>query len=315
MSYNSLHVPLDNGTWQCQLMLAREFYSPVGGFWDRFGEWKTRVEREREIDEDKRDFYRYFRPGYDFSRPLSSNVRAVSSFLRDHLRVCDREMPASNADIERILKQAVRDEKLVPVVNRRWRSYPQTFRPAPAPERWTQRGGGGFAEAGKSFHQLVMERMGLDADAASDYLDKYDALVRRADEINARYASKGSGGEGGGLLGAVETVVGAVRGGNSSSDDDIGLPGVARSFATPLGDAQPFEYVPEALNGNVDELAASTNNPNYAAKMLGYERKTFGDMIHSMKDDLNLGGADNVVWHDNGDVEFKGRVIGNMHDY
>jgi hypothetical protein len=44
-------------------------------------------------------------------------------------------------------------------------------------------------------------------------------------------------------------------------------------------------------------------------------RKIFGDMIHSMKDDLQLGGADNVTWHDNGDVEFKRQIIGNMHDY
>jgi len=291
MSYNSLHMPLNNGAWQCQLILAREFYSPVGGFWDRFGEWKTRVEREREIEDDKRDFYRFFRPSYDFSRPLSSNVQAICSFLRDHLRVSDWDMPTDNAGVERALKQAVRDEMLVPVVNRRWRSYPQTFRPTPAPERWAQSGGGSFAEPRKSFHQMVMEGMGLDADAAWDYLDKYDALVRRVDEVNARYEVNGWDGGG------------------------IGLPNEAQSFATPLDDVQPFEYEPDAVSGDVEELAASTNNPNYAAKMLGYERKTFGDMIHSMKDDLNLGGADNVIWHDNGDVEFKGRVIGNMHDY
>jgi hypothetical protein len=62
-------------------------------------------------------------------------------------------------------------------------------------------------------------------------------------------------------------------------------------------------------------LAASTNNPNYAAQMLGYDRKTFGNMTHSMKDDLDLGSADNVIWHDSGDVEFNGQIIGNMHDY
>jgi hypothetical protein len=276
MSYNSLHVPLDNGMWQCELIPAGEFYSPVGGFWDRLGKWKTRVEREREIDVDRRDFYRYFSPQYDFSRPLSSRIQAIRSFLRDHLRVSDWEMPTDSAGIERVLKQAVRNERLVAVVNRQWRSYPQTYRPAPAPERWEQHGGGGcVGEAGPTFHQLVMKHMKLDADAAWDYIDKYDAMVRRANEINARYEGN----------------------------------------ATPLADARPFEYVPDALSSNVDELAASTTNPNYAAKMLGYERKVFGDMIHSMKDDLNLGAADNVIWHDSGDVEFKGRVIGNMHDY
>ncbi|KAA1011489.1 hypothetical protein FVF58_15150 [Paraburkholderia panacisoli] len=62
-------------------------------------------------------------------------------------------------------------------------------------------------------------------------------------------------------------------------------------------------------------MAASTNNPNYAAKMLGYSRDTFGEMIHAMKYDLNFRGDDNVIWHDNGEVSFRGNVIGNTHDY
>lgn len=69
------------------------------------------------------------------------------------------------------------------------------------------------------------------------------------------------------------------------------------------------------MSDDTEELAASTNNPNYAAKMPGYDRDTFGDMIHAMKDNLDLGGADNVIWHDNGDVEFNRNIIGNMHDY
>ncbi|WP_241495840.1 hypothetical protein [Paraburkholderia monticola] len=88
-----------------------------------------------------------------------------------------------------------------------------------------------------------------------------------------------------------------------------------RGASTLLGNAQPFEYVPDALSGDVVELAASTNNPNYAAKMLGYNRDTFGDMVHAMKYDLKLRGDDNVIWHDSGDVEFRKNIIGNMHDY
>ncbi|MEX3897011.1 hypothetical protein FSB08_03165 [Paraburkholderia sp. JPY432] len=72
--------------------------------------------------------------------------------------------------------------------------------------------------------------------------------------------------------------------------------------------------MPDALSGDVAEFAASTNNPNYAAKMLGYDRDTFGDMIHAMKYDLKLRGDDNVIWHDSGDVEFRKNIIGNMHD-
>lgn len=61
--------------------------------------------------------------------------------------------------------------------------------------------------------------------------------------------------------------------------------------------------------------AISTNKPNYAAQMLGYDRNTFGKMIHEMKDELGLRGDDNVIWHQNGDIEFNGNIIGNMHDY
>jgi hypothetical protein len=69
------------------------------------------------------------------------------------------------------------------------------------------------------------------------------------------------------------------------------------------------------VSGGVEELAASTKSPDYAAKMLGYDRDTFGKMIHVMKDDNQLRGDDNVVWHDNGDVYFNGLKIDDMHSY
>lgn len=96
-----------------------------------------------------------------------------------------------------------------------------------------------------------------------------------------------------------------------------GTPQLANSFGSgsPLGDASVFDYADNPLSGDIQELAASTTNPNFAAKMLGYQRKIFGNMIHKMKDANDLGGADNVLWHDNGDVEFQGVVIDNMHNY
>lgn len=90
---------------------------------------------------------------------------------------------------------------------------------------------------------------------------------------------------------------------------------VDRNASTPLGNAQPFEYTPDAVSGDVETLAKSTNNPNYAAKMLGYERKTFGEIVHLFKKDNRLGAADNVIWHDNGDVYFKGNYIANFHNW
>lgn len=111
------------------------------------------------------------------------------------------------------------------------------------------------------------------------------------------------------LMGYLESIAASV--GNSVT----AATGPAPTESTLLGDATSFEYVPDAVSGNVEEIAASTNNPNYAAKMLGYDRDTFGAMIHVMKDENDLGPADNVIWHDNGDVEFKKKIIDNMHNY
>ncbi|KXV08265.1 hypothetical protein CR51_10765 [Caballeronia megalochromosomata] len=69
------------------------------------------------------------------------------------------------------------------------------------------------------------------------------------------------------------------------------------------------------MSGDAMDLAASTSSPNYAAQMLGYDRKIFGKMIHVMKDANDLGGADNVIWHDDGSVYFREIWIDNMHNY
>jgi len=140
-----------------------------------------------------------------------------------------------------------------------------------------------------SFRESLMTEYGMSHDAAAAYIDWYNDMV---DRVNAGMASYASG---------------AASQANSVSD--------FRESSTPLGDAQPIEYVPDVLSGDVEELAKSTNNPNYAAKMLGYDRDTFGDMVHAMKDDLDLRGDDNVIWHDSGDIEFRKNIIGNMHDY
>ncbi|EEA01637.1 hypothetical protein BH160DRAFT_3008, partial [Burkholderia sp. H160] len=82
-----------------------------------------------------------------------------------------------------------------------------------------------------------------------------------------------------------------------------------------LGNAQPFDYKPDALSDDIEQLAKSTNNPRYAAKMLGYDPDTFGEILHRFKPNNGLGPADNVIWHDNGDVYFNGDYIANFHDW
>lgn len=141
-----------------------------------------------------------------------------------------------------------------------------------------------------SFRQSLMTSYGMTYDEASDYIKRYNAMI---DQVQAVAASLASG------------VV------SSFTDDASGEAGAA----TPLGDAQPFEYIPDALTDDVEALAASTNNPDYAAKMLGYDRKTFGYVLHEFKPANGLGPADNVIWHDNGDVYFNGNFVANFHDW
>lgn len=88
------------------------------------------------------------------------------------------------------------------------------------------------------------------------------------------------------------------------------------TIATPPSDAQPFEYAEEAVSGETEELAASTNSPKFAAKMLGYDQNTFSTMLHQFKPRNGLGPADNVIFNDDGSVEFNGKILDdNIHDY
>jgi hypothetical protein len=107
---------------------------------------------------------------------------------------------------------------------------------------------------------------------------------------------------------------------NASPGDVLPDGTIATAFddtkATALADALPIEYVPDEVSGDAEELAASTNNPRYAAKMLGYDQNTFSNMLHVFKPANGLGAADNVIFHDNGSVEFNGMILDdNIHDY
>ena len=79
---------------------------------------------------------------------VARDIDAITSFLCDHLNVAHWDLPTDNAGIERALKQAVEDGKLVPVVNREsWGTSSRTFRPTPAPLRWPPSGGGSPVQA------------------------------------------------------------------------------------------------------------------------------------------------------------------------
>jgi hypothetical protein len=130
-------------------------------------------------------------------------------------------------------------------------------------------------------------------------------------------------------LGFLESAAGALPGGGDDDSDGGGdTPDLAESMlgdsvvgdvsdgSTPLGDVQPFVYSENMPDGDAEELATTTNNPRFAAKMLGYDHKTFGTMLHKFKDANGLGPADNSIFHDNGDVEFNGKIFeDSIHDY
>jgi hypothetical protein len=306
-SYNSLTVPLDIGTWECTLLLRSEYDQQTwwrqsarerdrrsqsewnaprwrrnGSVFDRDDDPDAADQRRR--DEDQRAFLQYFRPNYDFRQLIATDIRAITSFLSHHLNVPHWDLPTDNAGIERQLKQAVKDNKLVPVVNRDYRNTPRTFRPAPAPLSWLSSSGAGVMGGSASLFPP-----GTTSHNGEQVLSgPYDAASQAA-------------------------LLATLRG--ASGDGDIGGGNSVNNTSTLFGEAQPFEYTEDLPAGDVEELAASTNNPNYAAKMLGYERKIFGNMVHTMKDENELRGDDNVIWHDNGDVSFNGVVIDNMHNY
>ncbi|BCZ78448.1 hypothetical protein [Paraburkholderia terrae] len=99
------------------------------------------------------------------------------------------------------------------------------------------------------------------------------------------------------------------------ADDVAGADDVGGGSFTTLGNTQPFEYVPDEAGGDVEELAASTLKPGYAAKMLGYSSQQFREMVHRFKAQNGVGPNDDLEWHDNGDVYFNGEYIDNFHDY
>jgi hypothetical protein len=315
MNYNCLHVPLDIGTWQCDLVPANDFYHGWSDRerWDPFANWDERKKQERQIEDDQCTFDQHFRPNYDLrSITGGAALREIQSFLSDLLNIAHWNLPTDNASIERILRQGVKDGKLVPIIDRDRRVTARTFRPVPAPLRWPSSGssGGGMARSAYLFPP------GTTSFNGEPVLSGPYNPTTQAAQLAALRAESGNDGSSD-WLGVAESVAGAVPGDDAASTDDGGdqLADASDDTLTPFGNAQPFDYSEDMPDGDAEELAASTNNPGYAARMLGYDQKTFGDMIHVMKPANGLGPADNVIWHDNGDVSYNGKVIDNMGNY
>ncbi|AOK62892.1 hypothetical protein [Burkholderia ubonensis] len=253
MNYNSLYVPLDIGTWQCMLVLAREYYSLGGGFWDPFASTDERQERVRQIEDDRRAFDLYFRPSYDFRQLIATEIDAITSFLSHHLDVPHWNLPTSNDDIEHTLKRAVADGRLVPVVNRGRCLPAQTFRPTPAPLRWPSSGGG------SAIAQTMRYAGGLSADVSGAPALAGETVVSVDDD-----------GRGLDWLSMADALAAAAHASGERTQGSAAA--TACDVSKRLGDAQPFDY-PGALPGDAEQIAATNRSDMMACDIITSECK------------------------------------------
>ncbi|WP_053077858.1 MULTISPECIES: hypothetical protein [Burkholderia] len=301
--YNILYVPLNIGSWQCMLMLRGEYDEQArrrqcARERDRGGsligrrsryDWSARssqrstsswsgfAERDdddgaarRQREDDQRTFLQYFQPSYDFRRLIAKDIDAIRSFLSQYFNVAHWNLPTDNAGIERALKQAVKDGKLVPVVNRDWRMLPATFRPTPTPLRWPSLGGNGGAVRAVSYG--MSSALGSGEPMLSGPYDPASqaAQLAAARGVASDYAGSAADDDSGGAfdwLGVAEAVTGAALGATVGSADGGG--DTATSFvavddegsdaSTLLSDAQPFEYVEDLPGGDVLDIAKTPN--------------------------------------------------------
>ncbi|POR55698.1 hypothetical protein B0G62_10192 [Paraburkholderia eburnea] len=277
-SYNALYVPLKGG-WQCALVPARDIEDVDRGWQLSYEERQSvRKAREEQMARDRRDFDQLFRVGIGRKASrISADFSAYAGFVGKHVRG-RWPTPIDGEDITRILREAVRDGLIVPAIDRDWRGsagVSTRYAPQTWGETYRSGGGGGVAAStprAKTFHQSVMESMGLDADGAMAYIEKYNAMVERIDAIQAANAARraaaalaGNGDDFGVVVAAAGAVLGGGDDSNDSgdggtSDDDL-FSGDSGDDSTPLGDAQPFDYQPDMPDGDAEDLAAGDGRP------------------------------------------------------
>jgi hypothetical protein len=319
-SYNALSVPLTSD-WQCSLVPARDVEEPTSWWSLSYDErQQMRKDREKQIDEDRRDFDRLFR--VSTSRRAARACRdfsAYAAFIREHLRISGLSTPVDGDGVTRILRDAVRDGWLVPAIDRAWRSSRRVTR-FYAPQSWPKR-----APDPKPTIYGVCNDEFVPLNPDGSFVD-YTPYVPVKDRVAAAASSvTNSAGAGRGSYWpeAVEDVAGAILGGDTDPDDDdagddsaVGedFSSDAGDDSTPLGDAQPFNYQPDMPDGDAEDLAGTTDE-KYARKMFGYDSSTFREMIHRFKKTNGIGPNDDLEFEDNGDVYFNGDYIDNFHGY
>ncbi|WP_244813606.1 hypothetical protein [Caballeronia sp. Lep1P3] len=335
-SYSALYVPIGRNTWQCALMVPSEIQSALQRRSRNQFEKKVRLVRNYRYSAQSQPFktpsrYRSSSWGYstldeddgselwmtnrlkldrdDFIQWFDVRIDERESrgsyesdhymrFLRDRLRLSRWNMPVDGAGIARILKDAVRDGRLIAVMNRNYSGNRKVCRHY-APQRWPAFGGGlrsaksiksiswaefsalreAHGELGASLisvSDLSSKAAGLEAAASAS--DRFGATVGRIRSAGTDWL--------GTALEVASTVAEEMPG---TTDVESGNP-LLKSLSdgdTPLSDANSFDYVPDGLSDDVLEVAAR------GVKMTGNEPGGFR---------LNPNGLDTDYFDGNGNL-------------
>ena len=214
-------------------------------------------ERRKQRERDKEDFLEWL-----WLSPLAggmagdagrNELNRLRQFAKANGLVCGRG--PHYRELEELIKEAVEDDLIVPVIDRTDEFgvgyLPPTTSPQASPlsDGLLRASGGSFAPALEGF-----------ANGEPILSGPYDPAMQESQLKAARSASWGAGDGGSGFnwMGFAGAAAGAFLGGPpSDSDESPGL--LAKSF----GDVQPFEYVPERVSGGVLELAGADGRPGH----------------------------------------------------
>ena len=297
----------------CRFYLEEDYFHEYDGLPGRRALSSEEKNKQRERDKDLflSDFYADYDWGpYDWSHP-EFTVQNLLWLLEQIGEIADVRPPTNNAELEAVLKQAASEGWLIPEID----EYQGGSYAPPADAVSATRENGGILAPAAAFESYGG---GVLRSSAPILSGPYDPATQAVRLNAARGIASSDGGAVDGsdsdLFGVVESAAAALLGGGDDSDDDV-FSADSGDDSTPLGDAQPFDYQPDLPDGDVEQLAKSTINERYAAKMLGYDMDTFGGMIHALKDEYSLRGDDNVTFHDSGDVYFNGEWLDNIHTY
>ncbi|RAR58783.1 hypothetical protein C7401_11299 [Paraburkholderia unamae] len=278
-SYNALFVPLTSD-WQCSLVPIRDVDDVDRGWKLSYEErQKARKEREEQIEQDQRDFDRYFRVGTSRRAARAcSDFGAYIAFIREHLRISGLSAPVDGEGVRRILRDAVRDGRVIPAIDRTWRGSRRVGR-SYAPQSWPKRA----PDPKPTVYGVLNTGELVPLDEFGRAIDRtpYVPIKVRAAAAASSAARSSTGGKFD-WLDSVEAAAGTLLGGDVAADNDHAeddsageeyLIGDAGGDSTPLGDAQPFSYEPDALGQGVVDVAANDRGSTYACDIISAECK------------------------------------------